>query len=197
MGTLEDEEMKAIVMLITLLVLAFGLPACSQMPELESEFPDEVATSLAEHEGAYAVLTFSNTLDQALERQLTSVGIVLFDPQADNRYLAYVPARSMGTLAALLADGTIDAVNAIDPSTKIKGEFGDLEEAYPVVVHFYEAPTEEQVTQLGSVMTIWNTATGVMNFTEGQATGAQIEVIARLPFVKWVEPAVISTGGGS
>jgi hypothetical protein len=196
LGALEDEEMKVIVILIALLALGFGLPACSQMPDLEKVLPEEIATSLAEQGGVYVILALSITADQALAEQLSAAGIELFDPQGDNRYLAYIPARSVGTLATLLADESIRSVSLIEPATKIRGEFGDPEEAYPIIVHFYQAPTSEQVAQLGSAMTIWNTATGVMNFAEGQATGGQIEAIARLPFVKWVEAAVISTGGG-
>jgi hypothetical protein len=196
LGALEDEEMKVIAILIALLALGFGLLACSQMPDLEKGLPEEVATSLAEQGGVYVILTLSTTADQALAEQLSAAGIALFDPQGDNRYLAYIPARAVGTLATLLADESIRAVSLIEPATKIKGEFTDLEETYPIIVHFYQAPTSEQAVQLGSAMTIWNTASGVMNFAEGQATGAQIEAIARLPFVKWIEAAVISTGGG-
>jgi hypothetical protein len=187
--------MKIGTITLTIVVLMVLLAACGPTPAESPSLPEEVTAALAEQDGAYVILTLSNTLDAALVQRLAEAGILLFDPLGNNQFQAYLPATAVPALTALRTDGTVTGVMAIDPASKIRGEFSDAQETYAVIVHFYAAPTEGETAVITAQMQVEKTAVGVMNFVEGQATGAQIREMANLPFVKGIEAAVISTGG--
>jgi tRNA U55 pseudouridine synthase TruB len=81
-----------------------------------------------------------------------------------------LPPTAVSTLATLQANQTITGVAAIDPATKIKGAFTDAAKSYTVIVHFYAAPAEAEMAVLANQMAVRDTAVGVMNFAEGEAT---------------------------
>jgi len=191
---LEAQVMKRIVLLLSLFSLVW-LAGCGATAAEDGDLPDEVTAALAEQDGAYVVLTLANTLDASLAQRLEAAGILLFDPLGNNQFQAYLPATAVPALAALRADGTVTGVMAIDPASKIRGEFPDAQASYAVIVHFYAAPTAAETAVLAAQMEVEKTALGVMNFAEGHATGAQIREMVDLPFVKAIEEAVISTGG--
>lgn len=187
--------MKIIPRIFSVLAYLVLLTACGPTVAEINTIPVEVEEVLSESDGAYVILTLANTLDVTLGQQLENAGIVLFDPLGENRFQAYLPATAVSSLTALLANRTITGVALIDPATKIKGEFPDPAVPYEVIVHFYAAPTAAETAVLASFMAVEKIAEGVMNFAEGQATGAQIREIATLSFVKGIEATVVSTGG--
>ena len=189
--------MKPIILVFSLLSLIWlaGCGATAVTVNDLPDLPDEVTAALAEQGGAYVILTFATTLDPALTERLAEAGILLFDPLGGNQFQAYLPATAAPTLDRLRADGVVTGVAAIDPASKIQGEFADAQEIYAIIVHLYAAPTADQTALLADYMVIEQTAVGVMNFMEGQAAAAQIQEMARLPFVKAIEEAVVSSGG--
>jgi hypothetical protein len=187
--------MKIGTITLTIVVLMVLLAACGPTPAESPSLPEEVTAALAEQDGAYVVLTLANTLDASLAQRLEAAGILLFDPLGNNQFQAYLPATAVPALSALRADGTVTGVMAIDPASKIRGEFPDAQASYAVIVHFYATPTAAETAVLAAQMEVEKTALGVMNFAEGHATGAQIREMANLSFVKAIEAAVISTGG--
>jgi hypothetical protein len=209
--------MKTIVVILGMLFVLWGLAACgptdvgptsvsptsvglidieaTAVPPNTPFFPGMMQQAMAEQDGVFVILTLTKTLDEALAQQFEAAGIRLFDPLGDYRFQAYVPQTAVSTLALWQAERHIVSVEAIDPITKIKGSFIDPAEHYAIVVHFYTEPTEAETAVLASQMQVERTAVGVMNFVEGQATGAQIEGLSALPFVKAIEEAVVSSGG--
>lgn len=204
--------MKTIVAILGALFVLLGLAACgptdvgptdiglagivaTAVPPNIPLLPDMMQQAMAEQDGTYVIITLAGTLDEALAGQLGAAGIRLFDPLGEYRFQAYVPQTAVPALAILQAEQTIVSVEAIDPATKIKGAFPDPTERYAIIVHFYAEPTEGETAVLSDLMLVERTAVGAMNFVEGQATGAQIEALSILPFVKGIEEAVISTGG--
>ena len=157
----------------------------------------QVEELMGDDDGVYVVVTLAETLDEATVTQLAATGITLFDPLGGYRYEAYIPATAVSALTPLHHENLITAIVPIGPATKVKGAFPDPQESYAVIVHFYTAPTEAETAVLDSHMRVARTAIGVMNFVEGQAAGAEIPAISELPFVKGIEKAVLSTGGGS
>jgi hypothetical protein len=187
--------MKTITITLSILMAIVWLVACGPTDAGPASLPEEVEKMLAEEGGAFVILTLADTLDASLQAQLDEAGIVLFDPLGANQYQAYLPQTAVPTLAALQANQNITSVAAIDPATKIKGSFTDPAKSYAIIVHFYKAPAEAETDVLANQMTVRDTAVGVMNFAEGEATANQIEAIANLSFVKGIEEAVVSTGG--
>ncbi|MFO7683913.1 MAG: hypothetical protein R6X34_28105 [Chloroflexota bacterium] len=185
--------MKQIGLLLAVFLMGVWLVGC--MAGEADDLADRVQAMMDGDAGAYVVLTLPGTVDAALTQQLDAAGIVLFDPLGEYRYQAYVPLTAVPTLTALHDNNVIIDVTAIDPTTKIKGDFADAQAPYAIVVHFYTAPTESETAVLSDTMVVEQTAVGVMNFVEGQATGAQIKQLVELPFVKLVEEAVVSSGG--
>lgn len=183
-----------LVVLGSMLMLAF-LATCAPVNGAVDTLPEQVQVMMDQQEGAYVLVQLSGTLNAETERQLGEAGIVLFDPVGEYQFQAYVPATAVPALTALQANHTIVAVTAIDPADKLKGAFSEPQKVYDVVVQFYAAPTEAQTAVLADSMIVTRTAVGVMNFTEGQATGEQIRQLADLPFVKSIAEAVVSTGG--
>ena len=170
---------------------ATGGPAVSDAALL----PQEVATAMADHDGAYVVLTLPGTLDTEREQQLREAGIRLFDPLGENRFQAYVPQTAVSDLSALKSSDLIVDLSPIEPASKIKGKFRNLQQTYGIVVHFYEALTESETAVLSDHMIVDNTAVGAMNFIEGRATGEQIQQMSELPFVKLIEPITRNSSG--
>ena len=183
-----------LVVLGSMLMLAF-LATCAPVNGAVDTLPEQVQAMMDQQKGAYVLVQLSGTLNAETERQLGEAGIVLFDPVGEYQFQAYVPATTVPALATLQANHTIVAITAIDPADKLKGAFSEPQKAYDVVVQFYAAPTEAQTAVLAESMTVTRTAVGVMNFTEGQATGEQVKQLAELPFVKSIAEAVVSTGG--
>jgi hypothetical protein len=188
--------MKTIPTILIILFSLMGLTACepTAVPP-DNTLPAAVQQALAEQDGAYVILTLAGMLDEALAGQLETAGIRLFDPLGEYRFQAYVPQTAVPALAAWQTDQTIVSVEAIDPASKINGVFTDPARRYAIVVHFYAEPAAGETAVLAEQMVVERTAVGVMNFAEGQATGAQIEALSTLPFVKGIEEAVVSTGG--
>ncbi len=187
-------KIKSIGLILGSLLLAV-LATCAPVSGDAESLPPQAQTATAADRGAYVVLTLPQTLTPALQGQLEAAGIRLFDPLGENRFQAYVPATAVSALTALQADNLISDVTGIDPASKIKGDFANGQQLYDVVVQFYETPTESETAVLADHMTVGRTAVGVMDFVEGQATGAQIKQLAELPFVKLIEPATRNTGG--
>ncbi|MFO7538747.1 MAG: hypothetical protein R6X32_11925 [Chloroflexota bacterium] len=187
--------MKPITALLSILFALVWLTACGPTAVDQSYLPHEVATMLADQDGAYVILTLATTLDASLAQQFEEAGILLFDPLGDNRFQAYLPAAAVPALTTLHNDAAVVAVDPIDPAGKIKGTFADRQEPYAIVVHFYTAPSDAETAVLANQMQIDKTAVGPMNFVEGKATRSQIREIATLPFVKGIEEAVLSSGG--
>ncbi len=187
--------MKSIVVILSGLLLITPLAACVPVNDAGRQLPPQVQTLMEENQGAYVVLTLSEALNSELEQRLDEAGIVLFDPLGEYRYQAYVPQTAVSTLATLQDNNLILEVAAIDPASKIKGEFANSQETYNVIVHFYAPPTTNETAVLTDHMIINRTAEGAMNFVEGQATDAQIKQMAELPFVKLIEQAVVYDSG--
>ena len=157
--------------------------------------PQGVATAIAVDDGAYVVLTLPGTLGAEQKQQLREAGIQLFDPLGENRFQAYVPQTAVSDLSALKSSDLIVDLSPIEPASKIKGKFRNLQQTYGIVVHFYEALTESETAVLSDHMVVHNTAVGAMSFIEGQATGEQIQQMAELPFVKLIEPITRNSSG--
>lgn len=185
--------MKQIGWLLAIFLLWGWLAGCT--PGQADTLPERVQGMINGRDGAYVIVTLPGTLDETIAQQLDAAGIVLFDPLGEYRFQAYVPAAAVPFLATLHTSNVILDVTSIDPTTKLRGEFADPQAAYAIVVHLYGAPTAMETTVLSDQMVVERTAVGVMNFVEGQATGAQIEQLVELPFVKRVEEAVVSSGG--
>jgi hypothetical protein len=187
--------MRVITAILGALVVLSLLAGCAPAGVEGRPLPPDVEALLAEEGGAYVVLTLASTLDAALERRLDAAGIVLYDPLGGSQYQAYLPAAAAGALADLQAEAVITKVAAIDPESKLKGDFDDPSETYAVIVHLYAEPTTEISAALDEHMTVLRRGEGVMHFVEGQATGAQIRALIALPYVKAVEAAVSYSSG--
>jgi hypothetical protein len=161
-----------------------------------------VKEQLGRNNGGYFLLQFNDIpLDQDTQSKLKASNIILFDYVPEVAYYAYVPPESLSTLEELWQIGVLSHVAPIPNSDKLENGLkeevqADPEQRLALIVQFFEEPSAIEQEMLEAWMEVTAYSFGPVNFAEGTVAAADIEKIASLPFVKWVEEQSVNQLGG-
>jgi|GEM_PF-7130164 len=151
--------------------------------------------------GGYFLLQFNRSLDPGERARLSTSGIILQDYVPDNAYYAFLPASSLSVLEEMLEDdllrhaGPIPIEAKVEPGLAAKVEADPGQELELVVLFFEELEAGEQ-QEVERYLTVRNYSFGPVDLAEGTARAADVDAIASLSFVKWVEERVPMELGG-
>ena len=153
-------------------------------------FPDE----------NYYIIQFSYPFPTQARRDLEEVGVKFYDYVDVAGLYASVPPQAEGLLQSLLAEGLVRYVGTIPPQAKLAPELAERSLAVPetdqdVIALTFDQLTQDQMNELESLMVVERRSDGPMHIIEGRATDSAVQALARLEYIRWVEPQPENTLG--
>lgn len=145
--------------------------------------------------GGYFLLQFTRSLDPGKRAQLVASGIALYDYVPDHAYYAFLPGSALPVLEEMFEDGLLRHAGPIPVEAKVEPALSAKAEADPgqeleLVVLFFEELEAGDKQELERYLAARDYSFGPVDLAEGTARAADVDSIASLPFVKWVEERV-------
>lgn len=197
-----------LLLLVGLLVACNGVetpvppaetPGISQSPTIvETGTPGIdpwVRDRVSQTGGGYFLLQFNRSLDPGERARLSTSGIILHDYVPDHAYYAFLPASSLSVLEGMLENGLLRHAGPIPVEAKVAPGLAAKVEADPgqeleLLVLFFEELEAGERQEVEQVLTVRDYSFGPVDLAEGTARAADVDAIASLSFVKWVEERV-------
>ncbi|MCP4539796.1 MAG: S8 family serine peptidase [Chloroflexi bacterium] len=159
-----------------------------------------VREQLMSGDNDYYLIQFSYPFPTQARYRLEEIGVTFYDYVGVSGMYARVPAQALETLQNTIAKGAILYVGSIPTQAKVEPNLAAQAEASPkmehsVIVLTFDEPTPAQLEELQKLLTIDRRSDGPMHILEGQALGSSIQELARLGYIRWVEPQQVNTLG--
>jgi hypothetical protein len=150
----------------------------------------------------YLALQFTYPVDMALKEALIAQGVVFGDPLDSLSFYAKIPGQAITAVTDAIAQGKINFVGQVPPAYQIseglQTQINSLtagETAVPVTVQLFETPSEAQIAELASLMTIERRSDGAMHLIEGTIPANNIYALAAKTAVQMVHEHIVNESG--
>jgi hypothetical protein len=150
----------------------------------------------------YLALQFTFPVDLDLKKQLEGAGVVFGDPLNSLSFYAKIPARAVTAVTQAVDQGQINFVGQVPPTFQISeglqaqlDGLAEADTAVPVTVQLFEPPTESQLAQFRTLMTIERRSDGAMFLLEGLIPAANVYALASHTAVQMVHEHIVNESG--